>query len=113
MYYHHSEIPSEEAHTPPWWGYENKAFSLAARLGMLNFFQQHFPCGVKGCHGCRIGFAAVDLVSPGLQTAPERVTTFPDCRQTGLRSGMAGVSEFQEHVTERPGRAKMTDFNLT
>ena len=43
-----------------------------------------------------IGFAAVTIASPGLQTAPERVTTFPDRRQTGLRSGMAGASEFQD-----------------
>ena len=60
-----------------------------------------------------IGFAAVSFASPGPQTAPERVTTFPDRRQTGLRSGMAGVSEFQNHVTERPGKAIMIDFNLT
>ena len=32
-----------------------------------------------------IGFAAVTIASPGPQTAPERVTTFPGRRQTGLR----------------------------
>ena len=47
-YYYHSEIPSEEAQTSPWWGYAERAFYFAARSGMLKSIQQYFSHVASG-----------------------------------------------------------------